>query len=299
MSFRSRNRVAAALAAVLLALPLHPASATPPPRFSTIKLSTGVRMHYAEQGRTNGEPVILLHGYSDSWFSYSRILPHLPDDLRVFALDLRGHGQSDRPVSGYGMNDLAADVLAFMDAKGIVRATIVGHSMGGFVAQQVALAAPKRVSRLVIVSSARTPRAFAGVEEFKPVVDALRDPVPYEFVQEFQLSTVHQSVPDAFMDGVIAESLRLPSRVWRGIMDGMLAMEPAVALGRAGIPSLVIWGQQDAWPPRAEQDSLVAMLRTAQLRVLRNIGHAPHWERPDEFAQILREFIGGTKPAGE
>lgn len=297
MSMRSQRRLAAALA--ILTIPLGAASATLPPRFAQVKLSTGIEMHYAEQGRANGEPVILLHGYSDSWFSFSRILPHLPDDLRVFALDLRGHGRSTQPASGYGMDDLASDVLAFMDAKGIVRATIVGHSMGGFVAQQVALAAPKRVSRLVIVSSARSPRSFAGVAEFKPVVDALTDPVPYEFVREFQESTVHHPVPDDFMEAVIAESRRLPARVWQGIMNGMMGMEPPVALGRAAIPSLVLWGEKDAWPPRAEQDSLVAMLRTARLEVLRDVGHAPQWERPDEIARLLREFIGGTKPAGE
>ena len=296
MSIRSHGRLAAALA--IMTMPLVAASATHPPRFAHVKLSTGIQMHYAEQGRANGEPVILLHGYSDSWFSFSRILPLLPDDLRVFALDLRGHGRSTQPPSGYGMDDLAADVLAFMDAKGLVRATIVGHSMGGFVAQQVALAAPKRVSRLVIVSSARSPRSIAGIEEFKTAVDALTDPVPLEFVEEFQRSTVHHPVPDDFMDAVVAESRRLPARVWQGLMTGMLAMDPPVALGRAGIPSLVLWGEKDAWPPRAEQDSLVAMLRTARLEVLRDLGHAPQWERPDEFARLLSAFIAGTKPIG-
>jgi pimeloyl-ACP methyl ester carboxylesterase len=296
MSIRSNTRLTLALAAALVTLPLT--AAATPPRFSHVKLSTGVQLHFAEQGRANGEPVILLHGYSDSWFSFSRVLPLLPDSYRVYALDLRGHGRSDKPDSGYQMHDLAADVLAFMDAKGIVRATIVGHSMGGFVAQQVALAAPRRVSRLVIVSAATAPRTFAGIEEFKPMVDSLPDPVPYDFVREFQRSTVHQPVPEAFMTTVIAESLRLPARVWRGIMEGMMEADRAVALGRAGIPALVVWGEKDAWAPRAEQDSLVAMLRTATLKVYRDIAHAPQWEQPDEFARDLREFIDRTTPAG-
>lgn len=299
MSVSSISCLAVALFAGLVSLPQSASPSIDPLRHSHVKLSTGIQMHYAEQGRESGEPVILLHGYSDSWFSFSRVLPLLPDDYRVFALDLRGHGQSDQPASGYGLDDLAADVVAFMDAKGIARATIVGHSMGGFVAQQVALAAPRRVSRLVIVSSARTPRAFTGLDEFKQVVSTLEDPVPHEFVEEFQRSTVYQPVPAAFMDGVIAESKRLPARVWRGIMDGLLELPPAVSLGRSGIPALVAWGEKDAWPPRAEQDSLVAMLGTARLKVYREIGHAPHWERPDEFAQDLRQFIAWTKPAGE
>jgi len=114
----------------------------PNPRPVDIRLSTGVRLSYVEKGPADGQPVIFLHGYSDSRFSYSRVLPLLPGNVRAFALSLRGHGDSDRPTSGYAMQDLAADVIAFMDAKRIVRATIVGHSMGSIVAQQVALAAP-------------------------------------------------------------------------------------------------------------------------------------------------------------
>lgn len=297
MSIRSSVVIATVLATAALLPTPRSADATTPPKFSTIRLSTGVRMHFAEHGPAAGETLILLHGYSDSWFSFSRVIPLLPSSYRVFALDLRGHGRTDAPPSGYGMDDLAADVIAFMDAKGIVRATIVGHSMGGFVAQQVALAAPRRVSRLVILSSARTPRAFNGIDEFKAVVDSLPDPVPEEFVTEFQQSTLYRPVPDDFFRGVVSESLRLPIHVWRGIMDGMLEGKAATAVGRAGIPSLVLWGEKDAWPPRAEQDSLVAMLRTAKLKVYRDMGHAPHWEQPDEVARDLRAFIDGTPAA--
>ncbi|HKG95645.1 MAG TPA: alpha/beta fold hydrolase, partial [Gemmatimonadaceae bacterium] len=88
-----------------------------PPRFDDVRLPTGVRLRYAEQGDPSGHPIILLHGYSDSWFSYSGVLPLLPERYHVYALDLRGHGESDRPAAGYAMRDLAADVVAFMDAK--------------------------------------------------------------------------------------------------------------------------------------------------------------------------------------
>lgn len=78
-----------------------------------IQLSTGVRLHYAEQGHADGHPMILLHGYSDASFSFSRVLPLLPATYHVFALDQRGHGNSQRPAQGYAMADFAADVIAF------------------------------------------------------------------------------------------------------------------------------------------------------------------------------------------
>ncbi|HSE26633.1 MAG TPA: alpha/beta fold hydrolase [Gemmatimonadales bacterium] len=259
-------------------------------RFDHVQLSTGVRLHYAEQGDPAGEPVILLHGYSDSWFSWSRVLPLFPESWRVYALDQRGQGDSDRPATGYGMADIAADVIAFLDAKGIRRATVVGHSTGGLVAQQVARLAPGRVARLVLVATAGSIREINGVDEFGQVVMTLADPVPEAFVREFQLSTIHRPLPPEFVDRVVAESLKLPARVWHGIMQGMLDT-PAPDLSRAIFPTLLLWGDHDAVFPRATQDGLQARIPGARLIVFPETGHAVHWERPEQFAEELRDFV--------
>jgi len=279
------------LAATLAALVVPAPDA---PRFSDIRLSTGIRLHYAEQGPATSEPIILLHGYSDSWFSFSRVLTPLARDRRVYALDLRGHGKTDKPAAGYHMRDLAADVIAFMDAKSIVRATVIGHSMGGFVAQQVALAAPKRVGHLVLVATGTTPRNIVGMDELEKAVMALPDPVPDAFAREFQLSTVHAPVGDEFIDRAVAESLRLPARVWREIFNGLKATDPAVALGRAGIPTLVVSGEKDTYITREETEALVAMVGAARQRTYANTGHAVHWEQPAAFAKDVLAFVGET-----
>jgi non-heme chloroperoxidase len=262
------------------------------PRFGDVRLSTGIRLHYAEQGPATGEPIILLHGYSDSWFSFSRVLTPLARDRRVYALDLRGHGKTDKPPADYHMRDLAADVVAFMDAKSIVRATVIGHSMGGFVAQQVALAAPKRVGHLVLVGSGTTPRNIVGWDELGTAVKTLPEPVPDAFAREFQLSTVHTPVGDEFIDRAVAESLRLPARVWRELFDGMAATDPAVALGRAGIPTLVVRGEKDTYITREETDALVALVGATRQRTYANTGHAVHWEQPAAFAKDVLAFVG-------
>ena len=277
------------LAALGVALAVSPPDA---PRFAEIQLSTGIRMHYAEQGFALGEPIILLHGYSDSWFSFSRVLAPLARERRVYALDLRGHGKTDQPAGGYHMRDLAADVIAFMDAKQIVRATVIGHSMGSFVAQQTALAAPNRVSHLVLVGSATAPRNLGGMGELDQAVRALRDPVPDAFAREFQLSTVHTPVGDAFIDRAVSESLRLPARVWHSLMAGMMATDRLVALGRTGIPALVLRGDKDMFGTAAEMDALVAMLGAARHRTYANTGHALHWEQPAAFANDVLAFLG-------
>lgn len=265
-------------------------------RFADARLSTGVRLRYAEGGDPAGQPIILLHGYTDSWFSFSRTLPYFDASYRVYVLDQRGHGDSERPASGYTFPDFAADVIAFMDAKAITRATLVGHSMGSIVAQHVALSAPERVDQLVLIGSATTVRSEA-VREFQQAVEKLVDPVPAEFAREFQVSTIHQPVPKEFMDRVVAESLKLPASAWKGVLAGLLAGDCKAQLGNIRTPVLIVWGERDTFFLRAEQDSLAAALPNAVLKIYPETGHSPQWEKPEQFAQDLKDFITRTDGA--
>jgi non-heme chloroperoxidase len=267
-----------------------PAPTSADPRFADVRLSTGVRLRYLEQGDPAGRPVILIHGLTDSWFSFSRILPGISKAHRVYPLDLRGHGDSDRPAAGYAPREMAADVIAFMDALSIRRATLVGHSMGSFVAQQAALAAPARIAGLVLIGSATTGRNEVTLE-LREAMASLPDTVPADFVMEFQASTVHQSVPEEFMVRVVAESRKVPARVWRAALAGLLETERFTGLGGGRIPALLIWGDRDGLFSRLEQQALVAALPIASLKVYRETGHAPHWERPEEVVRDLERFL--------
>jgi pimeloyl-ACP methyl ester carboxylesterase len=261
-----------------------------PLRFADARLTTDVRLRYAEWGDPAGRPIILLHGYTDSWFTFTRALPYFDPGWRVYIPDQRGHGDSERPAGGYTYPDFAADVIAFMDAKGIKRATLVGHSMGSIIAQGVAIAAPERVERLVLVGSTATVRN-EGVREFQQAVEKLVDPVPEEFAREFQVSCIYHPVPNEFMDHIIAQSQKLPARVWKAVIAGMLAGDYKAQLGRIQTPTLIVWGDKDAFFSRADQDALVAALPNAVLKVYPETGHCPNWERPEQFAQDLKDFI--------
>jgi pimeloyl-ACP methyl ester carboxylesterase len=254
-----------------------------------------VRLHYAEAGAPDGEPVLFLHGITDSWFSFAPVLPFLPLSLRALALSQRGHGDSERPPSGYTKPDFAADAVAFLDALGVARATVVGHSMGSAVAQHMAALYPERVSRLVLVGSyvtARSEDLLALSEE----IQALADPVPGAFVRAFQHSTIHRPLPEAFVDAVVAESLKLPARVWQAAMAGTLDYDGARALRRIQAPTLILWGERDVIFPRAQQDDLLALIPGATLRVYPETGHALHWEQPERFAREVAAFVASTPP---
>jgi pimeloyl-ACP methyl ester carboxylesterase len=234
----------------------------------------------------------LLHGYTDSSFSFSGVMPLLGSKYRVYALDLRGHGESDRPASGYELDNFAADVLAFMDEKGLRRATIVGHSMGSFIAQRVAVAAPERVERLILVASATTMRN-APVTELREAVNKLDGEVPEKFAREFQVSTIYKPLPGEFVDRAVAESRKVPARVWRATMAGFFAPEPR--LGRIKAPTLILWGDKETIFLRSEQDALVKTIPGAVLKVYPETGHALHWERPEQFVKDLEDFIARSK----
>jgi non-heme chloroperoxidase len=258
--------------------------------FGDVVLPTGVRLRYLEQGNPTGSPVILLHGLTDWWFSFSRILPGLSPVQRTYALDLRGHGESDRPAHGYAPGDMAGDVIAFMDVLGIERATLVGHSMGTFVAREAALAAPSRIAGLVLIGSATTLRNEAMLE-VQRMLESMPDPVPADVALEFQASTIHRRVPEDFLARVVEESRKVPARVWRAALAGLLESSRFTGLGESWIPVLLLWGERDALVSRAEQQAMVSALQVASLKVYRDTGHAPHWERPQDVVRDLERFL--------
>jgi pimeloyl-ACP methyl ester carboxylesterase/tetratricopeptide (TPR) repeat protein len=256
-----------------------------------VTLQKGARLRYRQQGPASGPAVIMLHGYSDSSFSFSRVLPLMPGSLRVIVPDQRGHGESSRIAGGYAMDTMARDIIELMDALNVPSATLVGHSMGSFVARRAAALAPERITRLVLVGAGLRANT-ASLLELQRAVNALTDPMDAKFVRDFQISTVFKAVPDDFMNMVIGESLKLDASTWKGVIAGMTAYKPAEA--QIKVPVLVIGGDRDAVFAVEEQHALVASIQGARVRILPNIGHTPHWEDPDTFVTELLAFIGAA-----
>ena len=179
-----------------------------------IMLEGGLRLQYAEQGDPEGVPLVMLHGYSDSWRSYELLLEQLPESVHAYALTQRGHGDADRPATGYRPEDHAADVAAFLDAIELDAAVIVGHSGGSYSAQRFGLDYPERTLGLVLIGAFRT-LGGDDVRELLAVIEELTDPVDAGFVREFQESTLSLPVPGDFFERIVAESRKLPARVWQ------------------------------------------------------------------------------------
>ena len=264
-------------------------------QFTTTRLSTGLRVHSAEQGNPTGQAIIFLHAYVDSWFSFSRMLPLLSPEYHAFAPDQRGHGDSDKPECCYTADDYAADIDAFMEAVGVEEATLVCSSSAGMLAQRVALDYPNRVSRLVLMGSPTTLVNNEAVIEASKEMLALEDPISPEFVRAFQRSTIQHPVPEEFLAELVSESLKVPARVWREYVEGVvLTADDTARLGDIGAPTLILWGEQDAFLEREEQDRRAAAMPNAMLEVYPETGHAVHWERPEWVVRDLEAFMKNT-----
>jgi non-heme chloroperoxidase len=251
-------------------------------------LSGGVKLPYVERGNAAGVPVIFLHGITDSLRSFDLLLPRLPRSVRAFAVTQRGHGDAARPETGYAAADFAADIAEFMDFVGIKSAVIVGHSMGSFNAQRFAMDYPERVSGLVLIGSFPTCKDNREVLEFvEIVVRPLSDPIPREFAVEFQQSTFAKPIPPEFFETIV----NVPARVWKAAFDELKNSDNSDELGKIKAPTLLIWGELDAYFPRGDQEKLLEKINNSELIVYPEVGHAPHWEEPQKVADDIVNFI--------
>ena len=257
-----------------------------------VKLSTGVELAYVEQGDPAGVPVIFLHGITDSWHSFEPMLPHLPNTIHTFALTQRGHGEAERPATGYLPQDFAADVAAFMDALQIERAVIAGHSLGSTNAQRFGLDYPERALGLVLMGSFASFKDKPELVEFVEAgISQLEDPIDPAFAREFQESTLAQPIPPEFLETIVQESLKVPARVWKAAFQGIFEGEFPSELGKIKTPTLIVWGDQDAYCPPSDQETLRSAIVGSRLLVYSGAGHAFHWEEPARFATDLVAFI--------
>jgi non-heme chloroperoxidase len=180
----------------------------------TVELDSRLTLKYVESGNVSGIPVILLHGYTDSWRSFERVLPYLPESIRTFTLTQRGHGDAGRPAKGYGIHDFAGDVFAFMNALHLGPVVIIGGSSGGIIARRFAIDHTPQTLGLVLIGTPLSLRDKPGVlKMWDSTISGLIDPVDPGFVREFIKSTFAKPIPQSFMETLVAESLKVPARI--------------------------------------------------------------------------------------
>jgi pimeloyl-ACP methyl ester carboxylesterase len=220
------------------------------------------------------------------------LLAALPESVPAIAVSQRGHGDSDKPDAGYRVEDLAGDLAPFLDAVGVDRAVVAGHSGAGLVARRFALDHPDRVAGLVLLAAPTTLRGHPGLEGFESaVVSGLTDPVDPELARSLVADTTGPQLPPSFADDMVAEILKVPARVWQQTFGALLEYSDIDSLDRIEAPTLLVWGDGDELVGREMQDALVSSMASATLVVHSGIGHSPHWEDPARVAADVAAFV--------
>jgi non-heme chloroperoxidase len=262
----------------------------------SVELPGRVKLPYVEQGDPSGVPVVLLHAIADSWRSFEPVLSDLPGSIHAFALTQRGHGDSSRPARGYHPRDFAADLEEFVDELQLEAAVLVGGSSGGFIARRFAIDHPERTLGLVLLGSPATLRDKPGMlETWDSTISKLKDPISPDFVRGFVEGTLTRPVPKAFLETIVRENLKAPARVWKDTFEGLLEDDSLGELDKIKVPTLIVWGDQDAILPRSDQESLAAAILGSRFLVYPGAGHAFYWEDPGRVASDLAAFIADVE----
>ncbi len=260
-----------------------------------VDLSTGITMSYVEMGVEDGPALILQHGMTDNSRSWSLVASDFAEaGYHVYMLDLRGHGYSDKPETGmYTIIDFSNDIAAFMDAKGIEKADLVGHSLGSMTMQAFMMNYPDRCNHVVLVASTPVNSAALGTDMYDYMLTLADNEHPDdEFMAGWYANP--NPVDEDFLQREMKESQNLDANAWRCICAGSAAVDLTPFypyIDSYDIPTLIMHGTLDSFFDDAAQEILCSYLPDAEYKVYENIGHNIQWEIPEQFAADVLAFI--------
>lgn len=256
-----------------------------------VRLANGMKLAYVELGDPKGVPLLLLHGYTDSSRSWSLAAPYLARH-RLLIPDQRGHGAADAPACCYGISDYAYDAVLFMDALGVQRAAVAGHSMGSMVAIHLAAQYPKRVVSIALIGSTALAPVRRGAWLYDQVA-ALKWPLDpaSPFMREWHPANQPTPIDPVFAEAVMKELLAVPESVWRGVMNELVGVPIGRHAADVNVPVLILSGGKDPLFPAEHHASLVNAFPGAEAHVFPDLGHNPIWEKPAELGAVMARFF--------
>jgi pimeloyl-ACP methyl ester carboxylesterase len=272
----------------------------------------GTPVNYVDVGSGDEEPVVLVHGLGGQWQNWLENIPRLAQERRVLALDLPGFGLTPEPADGeISIPGYGRCVDSFCDKLGLGQVALVGNSMGGYVAAEVAIQFPQRVSRLTLVSAAGISSADtlqAPILTFGRVATAL---AANTMARHRQLAarpiTRHMSLL------LVARHPRLlkADLAYEGFFKGAgkdgfddalrasLNYDFRDRLPDVKVPTLIVWGEKDSIIPVRDADEFERLIDDSRKVVMRDTGHIPMAERPNTFNDLLLDFLAESGPAEE
>jgi len=253
--------------------------------------SNGTRIHVTQSG--SGElTLVFLHYYGGSSRTWRAVASELSDRYRIVATDHRGWGDSEAPDDGYRIADLAADAQGVIEALGLQRYILVGHSMGGKVAQLMASHRPTGLEGLVLVAPSPPSPARLSDEQRAMLTGAYHTRESVEFVIDHVLTA--QRLDADQREQIVEDSLRGAPQAKAGWPNVAMREDITAAAASINVPTIVIAGERDQVDNIATlQKELLPHIPHAAMHVLPDVGHLSPLEAPADVARLIAQFVAG------
>jgi pimeloyl-ACP methyl ester carboxylesterase len=250
----------------------------------------GLHVRYADAG--SGRPLLLMHGLGGAIESWTNNIDALAKEARVIALDLPGFGYSDKPKMSYTIKFYADFIAKFAKQLNIAPLAVVGSSLGGHIACELAITHPEVVSRLIVVAPpGALPRSFAGTPALKKYVKVLEAKSVAE-VKKALFAVDQKPVADDYAK-IVFEKLAMPGAkeaFFSALMGSARATRLNKRLSKIRAPMMVLWGKDDIMIPAKYVEPFMGM-KNSRIVLLENCGHRPHVDRPAVFNKLVLDFV--------
>ena len=261
--------------------------------------NNGIKIYWEEEGA--GPPILLIMGLGYPSCMWYRTRPVLANSYRTIALDNRGVGQSDVPPGPYSMAAMADDAAAVLDAACVPRAHVYGVSMGGMIAQELALRYPQRVQSLVLgCTAAGGPTAVraepAALEMLRAIASMPADQgaeaaVPFIYDPGTQRSLIEEDI-------AVRRPWFVRREAYQAQLQAIIAWESYGRLSQITAPTLVIHGKNDRLVPKGNGELIASRIPAARLVLLEHAGHLFSTDQPDAAHAAVQEFLSSqSEPA--
>ena len=256
----------------------------------------GTRLHYQVLGRPGGDPVLMIQGLGTDMSGWTMQRLAFSPRYRTIALDNRGAGRSDKPFGRYLLEEMADDAIAVLDAAGVERAHVMGASMGGAIAQLVALRHPERMKSLVLACTACSNHQWrrellsewAAIANERGMGEMAKRAAHWVMAPR----SVRRFWPAVGWFGPLA--MGLPAHAFssqvRAILDAPEQM--ADVLASVTVPTLIVVGNQDILTPRGDSEELAERIPGAELVVISGAAHGLMIEHATTFNKVVMDFLG-------
>lgn len=251
-----------------------------------------VRIAWERHGE--GFPLVLVQGLGYARWGWEPVADRFAERHEVILFDNRGIGASDAPLGAYSAAEMAEDTLRVLDEAGVERAHVVATSLGGMVAQELALAAPERVEKLVLVcttpggpNAAPMPEQTVRLMAEAPTLD------PQVALRRFVENALAPRPPDGIVERILAHRLQTnqPLSAWLSQAAAGLTFDAWDRLPGLNVPTLVVHGTADVVVDPANAELLAQRIPSARVELFLGCGHLLFWEQPQRFVHVVEEFL--------